>query len=67
MRINGTKYPVIEKLPVKALPVRMYADLVPTQVPQVYIRFERYITGKSKINPGYTIKCFQGSNYVIPN
>lgn len=67
MRIKGTKYPVIETLPKKAMPVRMYADSIPTQVPQVYIKFDRYTSGKSQINPGYVIKQFQGTNYVILN
>lgn len=67
MRIKGTKYPKIERLPENALPVRMYADEIDTQVPQIYIRYERFKTGKSRKDPGYEIKCFQGSNYVIPN
>jgi hypothetical protein len=67
MRKNGTKYPEIEKLPVSAKPVSMFADEIGVQVPQVYIMFDRYETGKRKAKPGYVIKQYQKTNYVIPD
>jgi hypothetical protein len=75
MRKNGTKYPKIDKLPAKAIPVSEYAKDNNIQVGTVYMGFKRfrdgYITkagnqGKAS-NPGYTIRCFKGMNFVIPN
>lgn len=65
MRINGTKYDTIEKLPAIAQPVSEYARENNTAVGYVYIKYERFLAGKGS-NPGYSIKCFKGSNFVIP-
>ena len=65
MRKAGTKYDKIEKLPIEAKPVSMYADEIGTQVPQIYIKYERYLDNKGK-NPGYVIRQYQNMNYIIP-
>lgn len=70
MRINGTKYQRIEKLPKGAVAVSQYAHDNQLQVGQVYIKYERFVAGykngtKGK-DPGYTIRCWQGMNFVIP-
>lgn len=67
MRIKGTKYESIDKLPAKGLPVSTFAQSQGLQVPQVYIKYDRFTTGKSSSNPGYIIRCYLGSNFVIPN
>ena len=66
MRLNNTKYQLIDKLPAGAMPVSRYANEMNTAVGYIYIKYERFLTGKGT-NPNYTIKCFQGSNFVIPN
>ena len=70
MRIKGTKYPAIEKLPVGAMPVSMFAKDNEMAVGYVYIKYERHFNPqpgkKAGEYPGYVIRCFQGSNYVIP-
>ncbi len=65
MRLNGTKYELINKLPSTAIPVSIFAKDNNIAVGQVYIKYERYLNNNGK-NPNYTIRCFLGSNYVIP-
>lgn len=65
MRLNGTKYEAIDNLPRNALPVSMYANNNNMAVGYVYIKYERYLIGKGT-KPPYTIKCWNGSNYIIP-
>jgi len=65
MRLNNTKYDLINDLPNNALPVSIYAKDNNTAVGYVYIKYERYLADKGKY-PGYEIRCFKGSNYVIP-
>ncbi len=65
MRLNGTKYDSINILPANALPVSIYAHNKNTAVGYVYIKYDRYLKGEGS-KPPYTIKCFQYSNYVIP-
>lgn len=67
MRLKGTKYPTIDKLPVNAQPVSLFASENDMQVGHVYIKFDRYTTGASTLKPKYIIRQFQGTNYVIPN
>lgn len=71
MRINGTNYPTIEKLPAKAMPVSMFASASGMAVGYVYIKYKRHFEpaeGKQPgTHPGYVIRCYQGTNYVIPD
>lgn len=62
MRLKGTKYEKIERLPRNAVPVSRYAADNNTAVGYIYIKYER--KGSAA---GYTIRCFKGSNFVIPN
>ncbi len=66
MRIDGTKYEIIDRLPSNAVNVRQYANNNNMAVGHVYVKYERFITGKSSNKPNYTIRCFQGMNFVIP-
>lgn len=66
MRLQGTKYEEIKTLPADALPVSKYAEKVKTAVGYVYVKYDRWTRGESKVSPNYSIKCFQGSNFVIP-
>jgi hypothetical protein len=66
MRVNGTKYPVIDALPANALPVSIYATNNNTAVGYIYVKYERYLKGEGK-KPDYSIRCWNGANYVIPN
>jgi len=70
MRIKGTKYPAIDKLPSGAMPVSLFAKEKNMAVGYVYIKYERHFNPEPDKNPGeypgYIIRCFQGSNYVIP-
>lgn len=64
MRLKGTKYEAIPKLPAKAQPVSTFASEHGMAVGYVYIKYERaLVSGKSA---GYSIRCFMGTNYVIP-
>lgn len=65
MRRNGTIYPVIKQLPANALPVSAFAEREKTAVGYVYTKYKRYLEGKGQ-DPGYEIRCFMGSNYIIP-
>lgn len=66
MRTNGTKYEEIGTLPGNAQAVSVYAAHKNIRNPAyVYIKYERYLSGKGS-NPGYTIRCWQGMNFVLP-
>lgn len=74
MRINGTKYDTIDQLPAGALPVSKYARKNKISSPAyVHVKFDRfkfgYINKQGKLvygeNPGYTIYCYEGTNYVV--
>ena len=67
MRTQGTIYPSINILPEKAKPVSTFAYENKMAVGHVYTKFKRYESGESKNNPGYVIRCFMGSNFVIPD
>lgn len=74
MRINGTKYEEIEQLPAEALPVSAYARRHRISSPAyVHVKYDRFKFGyqndkgelKHGEDPGYEIRCFAGTNYVI--
>lgn len=72
MRRKGTKYEVIttdqlKHLEADAMQVSVYADQqgIPN-MNYVYVKYDRYLAGKGS-NPGYTIRCWNGTNIVIPN
>jgi hypothetical protein len=67
MRIKGTKYEPIDQLPETAKPVSKYATENNTAVGYIYIKYKRYLDGETTTNPGYTIRCYLGMNFVIPN
>lgn len=64
MRIKGTKYPVIKNLPAKAVPVSLYAATTEMAVGSVYIKYDRHIE-KGLADPGYIIRQYIGTNYII--
>mgnify|MGYP007031193079 CR=1 FL=1 len=70
MRLKGTNYDKINELPDNAQPVSLYARDNGTAVGYVYIKHDRHFKPKEGVKPGkypgYIIRCFQGSNYVIP-
>ena len=72
MRRKGTKYDIItteELQHLKQLPVQVgvYADQNNIRnMNYVYIMYDRFLAGKGS-NPGYTIRCWNGTNVVIPN
>ena len=72
MRRKGTKYASIttdELKSIKAdiMQVSTYAEqhAIPN-MNYVYIKYDRYLSGKGS-HPGYTIRCWNGTNIVIPN
>lgn len=74
MRKKGTRYTKIEKLPSKAQPVSDYAEAKGIRVGTVYMQFKRFSEGYTTnagtvskgSDPGFEIRCFKGTNYVIP-
>ena len=69
MRLKGTKYPSIEALPAGAKPVSRYAKEKGYADAYVYVKYERYANPregkKAAPYPGYEIRCYEGTNYVI--
>ena len=74
MRTNGTKYEDIEQLPPGALPVSKFAKRKKISSPAyVHVKYDRYKFGYINTqgnfvhgeNPGYEIRCYEGTNYVI--
>jgi hypothetical protein len=66
MRAKGTKYDPIDKLPANARPVSVYAaDNEIRQPAYVYTMYDRFLAGTGR-NPGFTIRCWQGMNFVLP-
>ena len=74
MRTKGTKYETIEQLPIGALPVSKFAKKKKISSPAyVHVKFDRYkfgyTTPSGKFlhgpNPGYEIRDYEGTNYVI--
>jgi hypothetical protein len=66
MRTKGTIYPKIDKLPPTAKAVSIFAEENGMQVGHVYMKYKRFHSGQSKSDPLYTIRCYQGMNFVIP-
>lgn len=66
MRTDGTIYPVIKLLPENAMPVSVFARERKIAVGQVYMKIKRFEDGKGG-KPDYSIRCFMGTNYVIPD
>jgi len=70
MRIKGTKYPEVKKLPSGAVPVSKYAFDNEMQVGHVYMKYKRHyepMEGKAAgPKPDYIIRCWMGANFVIP-
>lgn len=72
MRHKGTKYTSIstdelKQLDTDIMQVSVYA--AQHNIPNmnyVYIKYDRFLAGKGS-DPGYTIRCWNGSNIVIPN
>lgn len=76
MRSNGTKYETIEQLPAGALPVSKYAKKRKiSSSAYVHVKFDRFKFGytppggefKYGPNPGYDIRDYEGTAYVIDN
>lgn len=72
MRRKGTKYNTITTDELKGLAtdimqVSVYAEQHGIRnMNYVYIKYDRFLAGKGS-NPGYIIRCWNGSNIVIPN
>lgn len=66
MRINGTKFPIIDSLPSGAMAVSLYAAANNySSAAYLYIKYQRAeAKGKSL---GFVIRCYSGTNYVIEN
>lgn len=71
MRIKGTKYPMVNELPNNAMAVSQYAAAKDMQVGHIYVKYERFASGYKNGNkgadPGYSIVCWQGINFVVPS
>ncbi len=67
MRLKGTKYEKIEKLPDGAVTCREYAEKNELgSGAYVQVKYDRFLNGKGKY-PGYDIRCWNGINVVIQN
>jgi len=69
MRLNGTNYEAINTLPMGAKPVSTFARDKGFAVGYVYVKHQRHFKpeeGKQPAKyPGYIIRCYEGTNYVI--
>jgi hypothetical protein len=74
MRTNGTKYDEIDQLPKGALPVSRYAKKHKISSPAyVHVKYDRfkfgYVNKQGNFvhgeDPGYEIRDYEGTNYVI--
>jgi predicted acetyltransferase len=65
MRTQGTKYEPIEILPANAVTVSQYAKEQGKAVGYIYIKYQRYLSKGGK-HPGYSIRCFKGINFILP-
>jgi hypothetical protein len=74
MRTNGTKYDEIDELPKGSLPVSKYAKKRKiSSSAYVHVKFDRfkfgYINKAGNMvygpDPGYEIRDYEGTNYVI--
>ena len=63
---HGTKYPQVETLPKGAQLLSSYKDVIGVKnAATVCVKYDRYLKGESKTNPGYKIVNFQGMNFAI--
>ena len=63
---HGTKYPKVDKLPKGAALLSTYKDVIGVKnAATVCVKYDRYLNGTSKTNPGYKIVNFQGMNFAI--
>jgi len=74
MRTKGTKYEAIDHVPSGALPVSKYAPKAGMSSPAyVHVKYDRFKFGYPDKEgntvfgpyPGYDIRCYEGTNYVI--
>lgn len=74
MRTEGTKYEEIDELPRGALPVSKFARKKKISSPAyVHVKYDRFKFGYTNTqgnfthgeDPGYEIRCYEGTNYVI--
>jgi hypothetical protein len=65
---HGTKYPSVEVLPKGAQLLSAYKDVIGVKnAATVCVKYDRYINGLSKTDPGYKIVNFQGLNFAVSN
>jgi hypothetical protein len=63
---HGTKYPQVKTLPKGAQLLSSYKDVIGVKnAATVCVKYDRYLKGESKTNPGYKIVNFQGMNFAI--
>jgi len=71
MRLKGTKYEKIDVLPPNALPIGVFARKQGINHNYVYVKHDRHFHPKPGKNPGaypgFVIRCWHGTNYVIPD
>lgn len=64
---HGTKYPQVEVIPKKAKILSAFAKDMGFKNPAyVCVKYDRWVKGESKVNPGYKIVNCDGFNYAIP-
>lgn len=65
---HGTKYPQVEILPKGAQLLSAYKDVIGVKnAATVCVKYDRFLSGESKTDPGYKIVNFQGLNFAISN
>lgn len=65
---HGEKYPKVDKLPKGACLLSTYKDVIGVKnAATVCVKYDRYINGLSKTDPGYKIVNFQGLNFAVTN
>lgn len=65
---HGEKYPKVDKLPKGAALLSTYKDVIGVKnAATVCVKYDRYINGLSKTDPGYKIVNFQGLNFAVSN
>lgn len=63
---HGTKYPTVNELPKGAQLLSAYKDVIGVKnAATVCVKYDRYVNGTSKSNPGYKIVNFQGMNFAV--
>jgi len=65
---HGTKYPQVTTLPKGAQLLSAYKDVIGVKnAATVCVKYDRFLSGESKTDPGYKIVNFQGLNFAISN